>query len=158
MDLIAKQFHAGAVLKLNLCQGHGFTFKVHIVAVRALDQALYFLHVRRDRVIRLSLVGAPDFVFKIQILGVISRRVGIGDIGGHELLPRSEQIHVPFQLRANSVQHGVSLRCTPPAIAETLHYQRRNGKTSGNPMPRGIFLPPRRAKEEWPQMNADKRR
>ena len=44
MDFIAQQLHAGAVLKLHLCQGQGLAVQAYIVAVRALDQALHFLH------------------------------------------------------------------------------------------------------------------
>src|ERR1039458_7356947 len=39
--------------------------------------------------------GVAEFRLKIDILGEIARRIGIGDVRGHEFLPGAQQVHIP---------------------------------------------------------------
>ena len=56
---------------------------------------------------------------EIDVLRVIAGSVGVGDVGGHELLPNAQQTHVPFEISGHSFKHdacpkAVSVpRCKP---------------------------------------------
>ena len=97
MDFVAKQLHAGAVLKLNPCQGQGLALQAHIVAVRALDQAFNFLHMGRDRVTLQALLGAPHLALKVNILGAISRGIDVRQIAGNQFMTKRHQIQEMLQ-------------------------------------------------------------
>src|SRR5271157_852659 len=97
MDFVAQQLHAGAVLKLNLCQGHGLALQAHIVAVWPLDQASNFLHMGRDWVTLQALLGAPHLVFEFNILSTISRGINVRQIAGNQFMTKRHQIQVMLQ-------------------------------------------------------------
>ena len=70
-----------------------FTIDAHVVAVGFLIEPLRFHDLRA-----LSVHRAHELKLKIDVLSTVARRIGVGQIGGDQFLPRAEQVHVPHQL------------------------------------------------------------
>ena len=47
-----------------------------------------------------------EFKLKINILGLVARRIGVGDVRSHRFLARAQQIHVAFEIGSDSVEHN----------------------------------------------------
>src|ERR1019366_362832 len=50
--------------------------------------------------------GVEEFRLKIDVLGAIAGRIGVGDVRRHQFLPGAQQVHVSFELSSNGLQHG----------------------------------------------------
>ena len=98
-------YELNAYLILQLCFGHqkSFAIKADVVPVvfHLQTGGVYNLRRSRDRVLKLRL--------KVDVLSVIARRIGIGDIRGYQFLPGTQQIHVVFDLSGEPVQHNAAL-------------------------------------------------
>jgi hypothetical protein len=46
---------------------------------------------------------------KIDILRFVARRIGVSDVGGHQLLPHAQQAHVLFEISSDSFKHDTAL-------------------------------------------------
>jgi hypothetical protein len=80
-----------------------FAVETDIVAVVRDGQAGHLDRARRPAqgILKLSL--------KIDVGGSIAGGVGIGNVGGPQLLAGAEQIHVPFELSGDGVEHAALL-------------------------------------------------
>ena len=86
-------FHElGSHLKAQRVFGQeaGFAVETDVVAI------ILHLQARDIRGLREAAGGVTKFGLKIDVLSVITRRVGVGDIRSNEFLPGTEKIHVSF--------------------------------------------------------------
>jgi hypothetical protein len=50
--------------------------------------------------------GVEEFRLKIDVLGAITGRIGVGDVRRHQLLPGAQPVHVSLELSGDGLQHG----------------------------------------------------
>src|ERR1022692_354015 len=84
-------------------QETGFAVQVDVVAVILHGKASHFGGMRR------ATGGVEEFRLKIEVLGAIAGRIGVGDVRRHQFLPGAQQVHVSFELSGNGLQHGTGL-------------------------------------------------
>ena len=73
---------------------------------------------------------------KIDIFGLVARGVRIGDIGRHQLLPGTQQIHVSFEISSDGFKHDICAkavrlpRCNALIPGGEIQTARRNSDDS----------------------------
>jgi len=77
----------------------GFAVQIHVISIIFDRQPTH-----RDNLRPASRI--PEFRLEIEVLGPVARRIGIGNVAGHKLLPSAQQVHIMFQLSGNPIQHG----------------------------------------------------
>ena len=73
-----------------LRQQSRFAVDADVVAIVLIGQASH-----GDRLGRAQRV--LEFGLKVDVLGLVTGRIRVGDVGSHQLLPGAQQIHVAFQ-------------------------------------------------------------
>src|SRR5262249_2481533 len=99
-DLPAQQVRGDAEPERVFGQKPAFAFHIDIVPVVLGGQARRFDHVGGPAVHQ-----AHEFKLEVDVLGLVSGRIGVGDIGRDELLTAGQQVHVVFQFGSDSIQH-----------------------------------------------------
>src|SRR5581483_349260 len=106
VELFLDQLHAHLILKLCLGKHHAFAIDIHVVAVRPFRQ-VHDVHAGRlDPPFTAGVHHLLHRRMKIDVLGVITRRIDIRHVGGDKLLAIGCDLHKSLQdLKQRSCSH-----------------------------------------------------